>query len=310
MRRIDLYLPAVFTLILSACGGSGSAPPASPAVIAINTAGWADSPYISRDGQRLYFMYSRWNFFPWFTGGSPVLLGPDRVGLHKSAQAFEESDIYVATRQPDGRWSEAVILPFSSTGGDASGMEVGNNFYFVHTAPGGNPDIHVSSKNSNGQWLPAIGLSNAINTPAIEDNPHLSANQDAIWFSSDRTGGYGKKDLYFSYKQGDGAWATPTNLGPAINTGAEEDQPWADPLSNWFYFSREGKIFRSEYVNGTFSTPTEFAIPGQAYVAEISFTDDGKHAFFVASDAINQRIRIMQIIRQANGDWGPATPVD
>ncbi|HMU96504.1 MAG TPA: hypothetical protein PKA08_06980, partial [Elusimicrobiota bacterium] len=37
----------------------------------INTPGWADSPFISRDGQRLYFMYSRWDFGPFFLGGAP-----------------------------------------------------------------------------------------------------------------------------------------------------------------------------------------------------------------------------------------------
>lgn len=300
---------------LAACGGgsAGGPAPAASASVPINTAGWSDSPFISRDGQRLYFMYSRWNFFPTFTGGLPALLGPDRPDLQKQSLAtnpYDESDIYVATRHANGGWSDAQAMPFNFAGGDASGMEVGDSFYYARSPGGGaNPDIFVSTR-SGSVWSTPQGLSAVINSNHVEDNPHVAATEDAIWFSSDRPGGYGGKDLYFSVKAA-GQWSAPVNLGPVINSSADEDQPWADPQSNWFYFNRsDGKIYRTQYLSGSFTAPEEFVIPGQSFVAEISFTDDGQYAFFASADTTTQRLRIMYMQKQINGNWGSPTPVD
>lgn len=304
---------------LAACGGGaggdGGAASQAPAHVPINTAGWADSPYVSRDGKHLYFMYSRWNFMPMFVGAQPLLLGPDRPGLHQSlTNPFDESDIFVAIRKADGSWGEATALAFNWAGGDASGMISGNSFYYARSPGGGaNPDIFVTTMDGGGNWSAPTSLSPALNTTSIEDNPHVSPTEDGIWFSSDRSGGHGGKDLYFSLRA-NGVWTAPVNLGPGINTAADEDQPWVDPLgTGWLYFNRGGKIYRSQLINGSFGTPDEFVItgiPAGATVAEISFTDDGRYAYFACGDPASQRIRIMYIVRQNDGSWGPATPVD
>ena len=66
IRSLVLFtVLALFAGLLSQCrsgngNGGGFVPPTR---IPINTAtGWSDSPSISRDGQRLYFMYSRYDF--------------------------------------------------------------------------------------------------------------------------------------------------------------------------------------------------------------------------------------------------------
>lgn len=118
---------------LTGCSSSPSMPPAGR--VGINTAaGWSDSPFISGDGRRLYFMYSRYDFAPFIlTGGTqaPVLAGPDRPGLHHSSQPFDESDIYMATRAAAGSWSEPVNLGLNGSYGDASGMEIDGGRTFV-----------------------------------------------------------------------------------------------------------------------------------------------------------------------------------
>src|SRR5687768_13395229 len=66
------------TAMLASCDDSTE--PSRTEGVGINTAGgWSDSPFISGDGQRLYFMYSRYNFAPWILSGGaqqPVLAGP------------------------------------------------------------------------------------------------------------------------------------------------------------------------------------------------------------------------------------------
>src|SRR6267154_5666301 len=121
-------------------------PPRSP----INAAGgWSDSPFISGDGQRLYFMYSRYDFAPWVISAGaqpPVLSGPDRPGLHHSTNPFDELDICVATRNPDRTWAEAVNLGLNGAYADSGGS-----------------NIVTANRNPDGTWGPAADPGPGIN---------------------------------------------------------------------------------------------------------------------------------------------------
>ena len=48
--------------------------------------------------------------------------------------------------------------------------------------------------------------------------------EDIMVFTSDREGGYGGFDLYYSLRVG-GAWTAPVNFGPRINTEYDEYRP-------------------------------------------------------------------------------------
>lgn len=66
-----------------------------------------------------------------------------------------------------------------------------------------------------------------VNTPgATEGCPFVTRSEHVLVFASNRAGGHGGLDLYLSYwdaaaKQ----WGTPVNLGPAVNTAANEQCP-------------------------------------------------------------------------------------
>ena len=51
--------------------------------------------------------------------------------------------------------------------------------------------------------------------------PTVSSDGKTIIFASDRSGGYGKIDLYEINKI-DGNWSAPKNLGPVINSNENE----------------------------------------------------------------------------------------
>ncbi len=70
--------------------------------------------------------------------------------------------------------------------------------------------------------------------------PSLGFNGSAIYFASNRPGGYGGFDIYVSYFR-DAHWSTPENLGPAINSPGNEITP---------YFDGEQLYFSSDYKNG------------------------------------------------------------
>lgn len=70
-------------------------------------------------------------------------------------------------------------------------------------------------------------------------SPALSPDQDWIYFSSDRPGGYGQSDLYRAKVFRDGSIGTPENLGDKINTEARESFPFVSS-DNVLYFASDG----------------------------------------------------------------------
>lgn len=313
---IRFGLLAVF-LSLNNCGGSISTP--LPTRIPINTGtGWSDSPFISRDGQRLYFMYSRYNFAPWILSNGtnmPVVSGPDRPGLHKSTQPFDESDIYMATKNQDGTWSEAVNLGLNGAYGDSSGMEIngGNTFVWLQ-GNGSTNNIVIADKNPDGSWAAPVDPGAGINdhtAAVIQDNPHITPDGSALWFTSSRAGGAGKKDIWLSGKSG-GVWSAPVNSGSPVNTPEDEDQLWVSPVGTADVYWNGSQGLMHCLSNGTncSGTPDVVTIPGCAFAAEASMPDGGQTLYFGCFDLATGILRIMYSTKQPGGSWGSATPVD
>lgn len=323
MRRhlTRLFLLAATCTLLSCGGSSGSGNNTgfgSP--VPINTArGWSDSPFISRDGQRLYFMYSRYDFGPWILSGGTVMpqaVGPDRPGLHKSSSnPFDESDIYVATRQSNGTWSEPVALGFNGNFGDSSGMEIdgGNTFVWLRGNGITTNEIVMATRNGSGVWSTPVALGGGINATGagvLQDNPHIAPDGNALWFTSTRANGRGGKDFWFSLRT-NGVWSTPVNVDPPFSSAGDDDQLWIAPAGlDVFWNGPSGLMHCTSNGSTCAAAPTVVTIPGCGYAAEASMPDDGQTLYFACGDLTTGRVRIMYSQRQAGGGWGAATPVD
>jgi len=46
-------------------------------------------------------------------------------------------------------------------------------------------------------------------------------------------------DIYVSFKEQDGTWATPINLGSAVNSNAKEGSATISPDGKYLFFSRD-----------------------------------------------------------------------
>ncbi|MBY0245605.1 MAG: OmpA family protein [Sphingobacteriaceae bacterium] len=99
-----------------------------------------------------------------------------------------------------------------------------------------NEDFFIS-KNKNGVWLPALPLSDNINTVEYNEGAQsISPDGLYIFFTGcNRPLGYGKCDIYISHKDGD-EWSKPQNLGEVINTDYWESQPAISPDGKTLYF--------------------------------------------------------------------------
>ncbi len=72
--------------------------------------------------------------------------------------------------------------------------------------------------------------------PYSTGQPSLAADGSAVYFTSNRPGGYGGYDLYVSYRTQSG-WTKPKNLGDKINTPGNEMTPFVDGFGRLFFSS-------------------------------------------------------------------------
>ncbi|GBD07344.1 hypothetical protein HRbin21_01162 [bacterium HR21] len=77
-----------------------------------------------------------------------------------------------------------------------------------------------------------------VNSAGWDGQPALSPDRQWLIFASDRVGGWGGLDLYICRRMSDGSWSSPENLGPSVNTAADEGMPWFLPDGRLLFASR------------------------------------------------------------------------
>ncbi len=97
----------------------------------------------------------------------------------------------------------------------------GRFLYFASDMPGGEgkSDIYYSEL-INGIWSKPVNMGTAINGPGIENFPFIHPS-GRLYFSSDRPGGYGGLDVYFTYKSAD-KWIDPVLVPEPVNSPAND----------------------------------------------------------------------------------------
>ena len=103
----------------------------------------------------------------------------------------------------------------------------------------GDFDLYRSYSTPTG-WSEPENLGRNINTEFWESSPSLSPDKKSLFFSSNRSGGYGGKDLYVSYLQSNGRWSPAENMGSLINTKGDELAPFIHADNATLYFTSDG----------------------------------------------------------------------
>ncbi|MEE9438089.1 MAG: hypothetical protein V3V14_03750 [Saprospiraceae bacterium] len=145
--------------------------------------------------------------------------------------------------------------------------------------------IYIAELKENGDWYNERPFRyNEFGTST--GFPSLAFDGSALYFSSNRVGGYGGYDIYVSYYK-QGQWTYPENLGDAINTKGNEITPFFTGENLYFssdYHHGMGgyDIFHSEVVGGLWSHPLNMAnginSPADDYYP--SLRQDSKGIFF------------------------------
>jgi hypothetical protein len=116
----------------------------------------------------------------------------------------------------------------------------------------GNYDIYSTPMAADTSLLSFLLQDDPINVEPVQilnsdyqDKCPFAGNQYLI-FASDRPGGYGGFDLYFSWREGD-SWSEPMNFGDRINTEYNEYRPIA---LQYYEFMNDLMIFSSDRPGG------------------------------------------------------------
>ena len=167
----------------------------------------------------------------------------------------------------------------------------------------GNYDIFFSEDNS----LDMRGFKNLgsnINTNYWESSPAINSKNNLLIFSSERPGGSGKKDLYYTIKNPQGEWYRAINMGKKINSSENDYAPYiySDNIHVFFCSSRAGgkggeDIYMFKIINDTtFTDPVllDSPINTQFNDQSLVFKIDGRTAF-LSSDRRYKNIDLFEV---------------
>jgi hypothetical protein len=99
------------------------------------------------------------------------------------------------------------------------------------------------SQYRDGKFEIPVNLGPTINSPHGEGDIFVSPDESyLIHVSSDRDDGFGRGDLYISFKQPDNTWSKSKNMGPLFNSAETDYCPMMTPDGKYFFFSRGGDV--------------------------------------------------------------------
>ncbi|MCX6140431.1 MAG: OmpA family protein [Candidatus Kapabacteria bacterium] len=156
---------------------------------------------VGGDGQRLRSMErtsSGWT-------GASKLLGDVNDATHSGS----------GTLTPDGQF-----IIFASFENDVDGL--------------GRTDLY-SARKVDGRWVDVKNLGASINSASYDAHPSITSDGRTLYFVSDRPGGNGETDIYFSVSDG-AVWSTPKVLA-GINTASSEMSPIIGSDGRTLFFS-------------------------------------------------------------------------
>jgi outer membrane protein OmpA-like peptidoglycan-associated protein len=176
-------------------------------------------------------------YFPYLT--------PDGKVFTFTRMDGRQEDLFYANRN-DTVFSNAMSYGNNVNTDDnegASAMDAQGNFLFVTACNRmdgyGSCDIYYSVKQNN-IWTAPQGIGKPVNTGAWEAQPSFSSDGSALYFASNRPGGFGGRDIWVSYLDTNMKLSEPKNLGPNINTKYDDQCPFIHADNQTLYFTSNG----------------------------------------------------------------------
>ena len=218
---------------------------------------------------------------------------PESIGGERDENDDYYEDIYVSYKKDD-QWQQAKPLKgnvntiFNEAGIGFS--KKGDEMYIYRHDGGG--DVYSCTIKPDSSWTDPLPVKGKINKKnSFESAATVSSNGKHMFFTSDKIGGFGSEDIYYSDLQANGTWGEPVNMGSNINTPESEEGPFLDFDDKTLYFSSTAHkgmggydIYKTTFDSTTqkWSDPINMGYPINSANDDVFFTlsGDGSHGYF------------------------------
>ena len=228
-------------------------------------------------------------YFPTITIDNNTLIFTKRAG----ASGSYDEDLVVSYREADV-WSPATLLSkniYSEFNEGAASISAdGRTLIFTMCDKGrtfGSCDLFFSRKYGE-VWSNPENLGEVVNSKNWDSQPSLGADGNTLYFSSDRPGGLGRRDIWYTRRE-DSTWAQPKNMGVIINTAKDDVTPFIHTNGENLIFASNGRVgfggydlFMSEQKESKWQAPNNLGNSVNNNLDQLSFiiSADGSMAYF------------------------------
>ncbi|MFZ0471790.1 MAG: OmpA family protein [Bacteroidales bacterium] len=235
-------------------------------------------------------------YWPSVTGDGSELFFTREVRRASAYGRDRQEDFYISRWTSGGYWGLArnAGAPLNTAGneGAQSIASDGRSMYFTacdRNDGQGRCDLYYTIFDGK-RWSPGTNLGQPVNSTYWESQPSISPNGRMLFFVSNRPGGMGGMDIWYSILGNDGKWSKPVNPGKTINTAGNEFSPFIYFNSKTLYFSSDGResfggydIYQTKLnADSSWTEPENLgpAINTPADETGLIIESSGKRAFF------------------------------
>ena len=177
-------------------------------------------PCISPNGQQFYFASMRPSEF--------------------KEEMKNDIDIWIMSRE-NGSWSHPKLLTETINTNCMEyypSVSIKGSLYFGRNDSAlTRGDIYVSKLIKN-KYLVPKKLPEVVNLPGSSFNAFISSDETFLIFSSYiQDSSYWHSDLFISFKDNNGEWIEPQNMGEQINSRGHDLSPWVSHDGKFFFFA-------------------------------------------------------------------------